>query len=391
MRFSLLPFAIFITFAGAEGRPQQSPATEHLMSQPCLRATARYEVLQPNASEPVNYDIEIIRTTAPEDTLAGCRYLIDWTLHRPDGSNVHGFTAYYGGNMFSYSPGKLLEYHYESDSIPFISTGRIKGVQRRARFGELLPEAITAEIEAAATDSAVTTSTMRRGETVTTEYVTTAGGEEVQRRTFTTVDGFAWPAKEIETTYNPGGIAEQNVRVFFTSATADGDCSEINEIYLKQRYTDIFDRYRRDSFTLENLRGEALPGWAAPTLSRERSVRHSGDAMGRPVIVALLDADNDETAAVIETLRSAADMLPFTTGLIMVFADNDARDISPIVGAVRDGEAVLLSARSLLRDCGATDLPAFLFVRPDGTVADIQIGRNKDLRNIVIQKTAAAR
>lgn len=50
-----------------------------------------------------------------------------------------------------------------------------------------------------------------------------------------------------------------------------------------------------------------------------------------------------------------------------------------------------MSARELAANCGVADTPSVIFCRADGTVADIHVGRNNDLRDIVIQKAAMAR
>ncbi len=47
-----------------------------------------------------------------------------------------------------------------------------------------------------------------------------------------------------------------------------------------------------------------------------------------------------------------------------------------------------MGARTLARDSGASVTPSIIFCRPDGTVADVMIGRNNQLCSSVIQKIA---
>ena len=47
-----------------------------------------------------------------------------------------------------------------------------------------------------------------------------------------------------------------------------------------------------------------------------------------------------------------------------------------------------MSGNRFAGDCGVTGFPTLLFVDTDGVVKDVQLGFNKDIKNIVIQKMA---
>lgn len=98
-------------------------------------ASAVYSVLLPSAENAITYDINL-QSEAVADSLAPCSYLISWEVATPSGKST-GFTSYCAGDHFRYSDERLQEYHFDNDSVPFLS-GR-GGVQRNARFTNLLP------------------------------------------------------------------------------------------------------------------------------------------------------------------------------------------------------------------------------------------------------------
>ena len=54
------------------------------------------------------------------------------------------------------------------------------------------------------------------------------------------------------------------------------------------------------------------------------------------------------------------------------------------------GEHLLMSAKSLARDCGVSAYPVTIITNDDGIVADVIIGFNNDMSSSVIQKAAVA-
>ncbi|MCM1071743.1 MAG: hypothetical protein NC391_08920, partial [Alistipes timonensis] len=62
--------------------------------------------------------------------------------------------------------------------------------------------------------------------------------------------------------------------------------------------------------------------------------------------------------------------------------------VGELVGEARAGETVLLSARSLARDCGATSFPAIIVADERGRVANVILGFNNSLATDVIQSVA---
>lgn len=73
-----------------------------------------------------------------------------------------------------------------------------------------------------------------------------------------------------------------------------------------------------------------------------------------------------------------------------IHLSNNVDEIEAIVPGLRIGEHLLMSAKPLARDCGATSFPTLIICRADGTVADIVLGYNNDMTSVVIQKAALA-
>lgn len=392
MKFSL-PFVSFLLLLShcAYAQSSLSDLAYRLDSTECYRARATYEVLLPNAELPVTYNLDLMSYSTPADSLSPCDYLVGWQPVLKDSSTaMNGFAAYFGGNFFRFQGGKLAEYHVSENPVPFAPRGSSShGVQFKEQFASLLPQILSSELRTIATDSTYKFSF----NTVADEYVL-KGEREV--RGYTTAeftyrfDRRGMPvAKEITT--NPGQMGEQIITVNYTPAPTDDSCFKLTEQKLIELYPAIFEKYRMNSFTLENLRGEPLPSFAVNTLSRKRFSHVRGEGLDNITVIAVLDNSVDATADVVADLRKAIDTLPYSATLVLAFVNKDIDSVTETVESERPGEMILVSARSLARDCGVVNFPSIIFCRPDGTVADIHVGRNKMLKDIVIQKAALAR
>lgn len=392
MKFSL-PFVSFLLLLShcAYAQSSLSDLADRLDSSECYRARATYEVLLPNAEIPVTYNLDLMSYTTPADSLSPCDYMVGWQPVLKDSTTaMNGFAAYFGGNFFRFQGGKLAEYHVSENPGPFAPRGSSShGVQFKEQFAALLPQFISRELKAIATDSTYKYS-LNAG---SAGYVL-KGSREVRGYTtaeFTySFDPQGMPvAKEVTT--NPGQMGEQIITVNYAPAPAGASCFKLTEQKLIELYPDIFEKYRMNSFTLENLRGEPLPSFAVNTLGRKRFSHVRGEGLDNITVIAVLDNSVDATADVVADLRKAIDTLPYSATLVLAFVNKDIDSITETVETERPGEMVLVSARSLARNCGVVDFPSILFCRPDGTVADIHIGRNNMLSDIVIQKAALAR
>lgn len=388
MKFSL-PFVLLLLFSHyAYSQSALEALAGQLSEAGCYRAEASYEVLLPNADEPVAYTIDLMSYPAQADSLSPCDYLIDWTPR--DTTVAGGFSAYFPGNYYRYRDGRLQENHFADNPTPFAPQGLASGgMQMQDQFAQLLPNFLGRKLRQMASDTTYICSVK------TSDKGTTVSGSQSIRGYLCSEYTYSFDRQGrptfMETTANPGQIAEQVITIRYAYPAANPECFEITEQKLIERHPLPFEKYRRSSFALESLRGEPLPAMAVPTLDRKRYARQRGDAFGAPTVVAVLDDAIDGTDKVVADLREALAALPFSADLILAFTGNNTEAIEEITGAPQPGERIVVSARSVARDCGITDYPSLIFCRADGTVADIHVGRNNRMREIVIEKVSLSR
>ena len=361
---------------------------ESLRSVDCYRAKADYSVSLPQNDAEVVYHLDLMSSKAEGDTLAPCRYLIDWTLETPSGL-AGGFSAYFDGSHYRYRGDRLQEYHTEWDEMPFHTVGRNRGVQRMAQFVELLPAFIAERLDLMARDSAYTVKVEPKrvfdgSEVVPVTAVMTLKGEDVMEVEYLFDSSSLLPVR-ITTESNPGSITEQSILVNLRTES-DPVCGEMSEAALVAAYPEVFEKYRESNFRIENLRGLALPTFALPSATGgERFIHHRGDSFRAPTVIALLDPSTGMNSRVIEDLRSAMDRLEVSAELVFAFTGTNPELVEEAVSPLRPGEHLLLNARSLVRDCGAASLPVTIVAGRDGMVQNVVLGFNNDLADIVLQ------
>ena len=365
-------------------------------------SSARFTVSMPQMADDVIYDIQLTQQASDSDRLDTDSYLIDWTLTNYE-NNTHGFSAYYNGNHFRFSGDRLQEYHLDWDSIPFrpaLIGLRSEGVHRATQFFNILPQGIAAELRRIETDSTwrvvLRADTMIGGRrAVAINSVRRINGVVATEGEYIFDPATALP-RRITFENNPGSISEQSVYIEFTDCQPNSSDSEslsspINEKWLADRYPEEFGRFRESNFSIENLPGQRLPGFALATSTGERYARRAGEPFRAPTIIALLDGEGGFTASVIADVRSAVDRMPINADVIWAFTDNVVDRVEPIVGDLRPGEHLLMKARSLVRDCGAASLPTLILADREGNVGNVIIGYNKELASDVIQKMTLMR
>lgn len=354
-------------------------------------AEVDYAVTLPQAQDDVVYKVCLEADKAEGDSLCEADYLIRWELPAPSGL-AEGFLAYFDGHHYRFRDRRLQEYHFEWDSIPFLTRGG--GVQRNGQFVDLLPQAIGATLRRMAGDSLValrfnpdTVVGGRRMAAVTAVQSVRGYTGRVMRLL---LDGTTAMPVMIDNEFNPGQISEQLVVVKYEypGNPAEGGLPGSEEA-LRHRFPEVFEKYRESNYSIENLRGEPMPGFSLPTPTGERYARTKGDRFPSPAVIALIDPDAGLAAETVAALRSAAAMSPRELRLIMAFTGSHADRIDELTGGLRPGEAVLMSARSLARDCGAVSFPAIMVVGEDGKVANVILGFNNSLAADVIQSAAA--
>lgn len=356
-----------------------------------FNAEAEYSVSLPQGDEDVVYSVALHSDALPGDTLCEAAYLADWQLVSPRKDSA-GFSAYLPGHHYRYGDHRLQEYHYAWDSIPFI-VGR-GGVQRNGRFAELLPQMLARQIRGMEADS---TFAVRYVPDTVVSGSHVAAVEAVQRvrgydgRYFSLfLDRESGMPLRLYNEYNPGQISEQSVTVVYTYPDDMDKNRPRSEEELVALYPEVFEKYRESNYRVENLRGLPMPAFSLPTTTGERYTRHKGDRFLSPTVVALLDPSVSTAKETVEALRRAVDSLPGETGLVMVFSGSNSDMIEEIAGALRPGEAILMSGRSLARDCGVSEYPVVIVASRDGIVRDVILGFNRNLGESVIQAVSLA-
>jgi hypothetical protein len=345
---------------------------------------ATYSVTLPSATDDVVYHLQL-NSVAVDDPLCQCNYLVDWSLTTPSGV-VAGFESYGDGAHLRFRDQRLQEYYFEWDSIPFLT--RDGGIQRHAQFFDLLPQPLAATLIGVASDSSYTyTFTPARAngsDALLLEAEQTLRGYTARKLSFLFDAATALPIS-LEYDNNPGLISEQTVSVDF-GPQLPPSVTDYSPTAMEARYPEIFEKYRRSNFRVENLAATPLPTFSLPTTTSERYTYHRGDTFKAPTLIALLDSRVASTKATVEAVRSAAARLPFALDVIWAFVDNNIDAIDSVVPSILPGEALLMTARSLARDCGVSAFPTLIFVGRDGIVSDTQLGFNSSLTQLIIEK-----
>lgn len=372
---------------------QAAEIADKLMEMPEYMAAARFEVLLPQASEPVEYDVILQSEATPSDTLSPCKYVIIWSTISA-AEPTEGFSAYYDGNHYRYRNHRLQEYHAASSIDAFMPTGheiRSKsGVQSTAQFADMLPQFIGQRLSEMSADSSyifqIHLDTLIQGQRrLVIDGVKRGRGYDVMRFSYVFDKDTLHPVMtEIEN--SPGSISEQIVTINYRTA-GDATPMAISEDGLMNRWPEVFELYRESTFRSENLVNTMLPSFACQKLdSPERYIHNVNEKFISPVIIVALDPDVATTIQTVDEIRRAVDMAPMELDVLWVFASNRAEEISGILGSLRHGETALTSANSLIRNCGITMYPTIILADSSSKVTDVIPGFNNETGMIVLQK-----
>lgn len=375
-------------------RHQLATIGAELMRTECYSDTCRYEVLLPNLSDPVVYNISLESEATPADSLAPCSYILRWHFAEPRNDNG-GFSAYFGGNHFRFSNNRLQEYHAPAD-IESLAPGTkaANGVQRRVQFADLLPQFIGERFYEMASDTTYSY-TIRAGATwqgapaVKIEGKRRIAGCDALEFEYILEPGTYLPLA-IELENNPGQIGEQTVTVHYGRSNPGPQC-RISMERLVALEPEAFEKYRTATFSLEQLVGNSLPLIAVPTADGGRYIHHKGEQMSATTVLVFCDLQTASTPELVRTIRSAVGQVPGYTEIVWMFTDRHADDVVAVTEASPSGETVAINAGSAVRDLGVgAVVPVVVIVDRGGTVTDFIRGYNNDLENIVIQKATLA-
>lgn len=350
-------------------------------------AHVTYSVLLPSAPDDIVYDIDLNCAPSQAATDSMCNYLIDWTLPTPGGESA-GFTAYFDGNLYRYRDHRLQEYHYEWDSIPFQAGG---GVHRMAQFVDLLPQSIASAMRLYGSQPDEYRLTCKQGVKVDGRDCTVVEGtREVNGMTATeyryVFDSATMAPLKIELENNPGAISEQTVTATYGSPRATAPASWGRRCLSSAIPSSL-------SVSARQLQGRK-PARHSPAVvfppyrHRRASFLSTRRPSAFPTVIAIIDESTVNAAETVKALRRAVASLPKRVDLILAFTGNHIDDIEEVTGHAQLGETLLMSARPLARDCGATSFPTIIFTGRDGIVTHSHLGFNNSLDEIVIQSAA---
>lgn len=361
-----------------------------LTGMPGSTAIIEYSVTLPMSDDDIKYNVRLESINDPTDTLCGYKYYASYS-NAADGEK--GFMSYFSGSYYRYDNERLKEYHWEWDSIPmmtrYLNGKTIYGIQKSGLFQPLVPNQIGFTLAGMMKDSnnkiRFVPDTVFKGikSDVIIVYETIKG--EVFRESAYAFDRDTGAPVYITHDNNPGSLGEQFVTVRYADFKPESTDS-INEARLMRDYPAVFEKYRVLNFKIENLPGRKLPEFSLPTTTGERYTWDGG--FKAPTIIVFLKSRAGVTPETIKKIRQARDESPMTADIIWVFAENNRDDIEYVMPRNCFGEYVLMSGNKFAGDCGVTGFPTVLFVNNNGIVKDVQLGYNKDIKNIVIQKMA---
>ncbi len=355
-------------------------------------ADAYFEVLLPQASEPVEYDIVLNSKASPTDSLSPCEYVISWKTQSPSGE-MSGFSAYYDGNHYRFRNNRLQEYHADASVLPFLPQGpgsSKMGVQSTAQFVDLLPQTLSRRIDEIITDpSYIYTfhpdTIYAKRKAIVIDGAKRGNGYDVSLFSYVFDKDTCLPIYA-EIISSPGSISEQTINVTYTP-DASYEVADISENALIEMWPDVFEKFRESTFKAENLVGSPLPAFSNQIYgSTERMNHHSDQQLGNPAVFVFIDPDVSTAEATVNAVRDAVAAAPLNIDIIWVFPGNGSDTISSLIGGSRPGESALVSARSLIRDCGITLYPTIIMADSDAKVKDVTPGYNNDMSTIVLQK-----
>jgi len=353
-----------------------------------FNAKANFEVWLPSSAEPVVYQLELQSDYAVSDSLSPADYLISW---RADAGR-EGFSAYFSGNHFRYRNDKLLEYHAERDIRPFRPDGagsEGRGIQATAQFADLLPQFLAVTVDEMMRDTsyqyAFHPDTIVGGRTMQVVDGVKLSPTGTEARRFSHVFFPDGRPASIDIDHNPGTISEQTVTVTYAYDDSPRLLSAYSEDALIAAYPEVFEKYRRSTFRADGLAGKPMPSFSCRTLGAGRMEHSYGDKVPRPTVFVFIDPAVSSTDATVADVRSAASQAPVAADIVWVFTDNRADTAEQTLGEMSPEETALISANSLVRDCGITLYPTIITVGTDGIVKNVGQGYNQDMRSDVIQ------
>lgn len=346
-----------------------------------------YTVSLPMKDDDIKYSAKIWSIEMPNDTLAGCNYLIEYK-HQMD--TMSSFTSYFDRNYYKFENEKLQEYHWDWDSIPFKGTGKIMGIQKTGLFAPFMPTEIMHKMSVLEKDPnnklKLYSDTLINGIKVNAVKLKEIIKGNVAKDIFYYADVATGRPLYYESMNNPGSIGEQLVTIRYNYNAELTPIKVYNEEMLRDRYPIAFSRFRESNFSIENLPGRKLPMFSLPSTTSERYTWDGG--FKNNAIIVFLEVGNGLNKDLIAAVRDAVKNSVVPLDVLWIYNNKNIDAITEEMPDTREDEFALIGGKSFATDCGVTGFPTLIFVDKKGIVKDVQLGFNKDMKNVVIQKIA---
>lgn len=357
-RFSQLTMATILCllpFASNAAVDTVSDLAKALINFGPYAASVDYESLMPGADEPTTTKLRLNSAYSANDSIYHADYLINY-LDAPEQS----FAAYFSGNYYTLTNERLEERHMADNDGNSVML---------PRFADLLPQLLGQQLAEMTADSTYTIDYQRNTTSNNRQTIlvnVNRGFQGIVGQRFTFIFDEDLKPLSFERISNPGEPTEFSAKAVYSYSDSITPLVPHSESELAAIYPEAFQKWRVRDFSLDNLIGRRLPAFSCRTLSGDRFSFKPAKGFDRPTTIAILDAEADDATATINRLRSLG-----LEALIIAFVNNNADIVTDIVGSPKPGEQILISARGLARDCGATALPLILTCSTDATVTDI--------------------
>lgn len=337
-------------------------------------AMVRYAISLPQADDDAKYQIELSQPGSDGS------FLIDWQADTPGGPAA-GWAARFEDHFYAYRGGRLREFHADWDDPATMRAAN-------AQFAELLPGEIAGQIR----NMLAHPEDFELRADSTAESVTLSGRRyargELDAEFQWQFDRKSCRPMAYMAEYNPESVAFQQVQAkYFPMERA---AEVLDEELLRQRYPDAFANARESNYAIETLRGHRLPSGSLALANGTGRMEFGPQAhYDRPTLLIMLNAGSELAPELVGQVRRAAEMAPVAPTIIWAVAERAPDDALALIGTPSEGEVTLTGAKGYAAKCGAAALPVIIALNSNGTVADLQIGLNKETAANVIRMITA--
>ncbi len=203
-------------------------------------AKAEILIILPFARQDVNYIAKIIALPTEGNKKDLCQS--DYLIEIEDTLGNKSVYSYFDGNYFAYSGGRLREYHWACDSLPFIDRvvkGKsVSGVHKSGIVSALVPSIIDENLKNNRNRILCEIDTVINGDAATIIETVDYNNDVVIKQMSIALRNADHSMLYYKQVTNPGMLSEQIIVINYDKS--DDSCIRIDEELLFTRYPDIF-------------------------------------------------------------------------------------------------------------------------------------------------------